>query len=242
MPMNNSRPIMYIFSIILLLCLLSSDAFAEHKLTIALFKYEGAVQGQEADVKFGGFRGILKNKLLNLKKEVLQKWSEQQEDGGGLEYLDGIHIEFRDSDSFSKEEDIHKWMNNESDVLTLLRGSIISDDNVTYVVYSNFYLGNLKTYLPNDVITVSLQVKSTEFGNTRDTHTLVFLYALAMDAKRLGYGRDVVALFLKAANNRIADVKRREGHLSGDLEQLEAAIVKANNELLGIDDGADPIN
>lgn len=224
------------FLALISLWLLLSEASAEPRYVIALFKYQGAVQGQKADEKFSNFHGILEVKLLNLKKEVVQTWLGRRDASERLDYLNKISIRFKGIDSFSKPEDIYKWMKNESDVLTLLRGSIISDDNVTYKVYSNFYLGDLKEYLPYDVITVSLPIMSSEFANTKDSHTLVFLYALAMDAKRLGSAKDHIALFLKAASNRIADIKRRQGNLSRDLGEIEKAIMKATTELLGTQD------
>ncbi|MBA7678840.1 hypothetical protein ES703_87118 [subsurface metagenome] len=124
-------------------------------------------------------------------------------------------------------------MENQRTVLNLMRGSIISDDGLTYIVYSCFYLGKLRAYLPHEVITVELPIKSTEFANTKDSHTLVILYALAMDARSLGYPKDRIALFLKAAENKISDLERRRGSLSGDLAGLKRAIRQATTELLG---------
>lgn len=232
MPLTILRLPWPLFVASVLFWLLSSEASAEPRVKIVLFKYLGALEGH-ANVKFDAFRGILKQKLLNLKKEVSQASVDEQVEGLDLGYLDKVYIRFRDKDTFRNLEDIDKWMKSQPTVLSLLRGSIISDDNTTYTVYSHFYLGELKEHYPRDVITVRLPVKGTEFANTKDSHTLVILYALAMDAKRVGYGKNHIALFLKAAKDKIADIKRRAGNLSGDLAGLEGAISQATTELLG---------
>lgn len=197
------------------------------KKEVAIFKYEGVIEGDTSSVKFSAFRGILEDKITNLKREVLHG------DVNEYSYLDQIHITFRDKDNFSTPESINKWLKNQISVLCLLRGTIISDDNVTYLVKSNFHLGELKGYFPYDVVQITLPVSSSEFGNTQDSHSLVILYALAMDARRQGYDKSHIARFLTVANNKLADIKRRRGHISDDLVDMEKAIAKATNELLG---------
>lgn len=101
------------------------ETYAEPKVEIALFKYLGALEGHKANEKFENFHGILNDKLLSMTEEV----SSQESAGENLDYLKRIHIEFHDKDNFSGLEGINRWMKNEADVLTLLRGSIISDDD-----------------------------------------------------------------------------------------------------------------
>jgi len=214
--------------VLLLGCgLLPNPAAAAPKSEVALFEYAGVAEGQPSSAKFGAFRGILMDKISNLKREVLQ------EDADGFAYLEDVHLSYRDKDNFSKPESINKWLKNQSSVLCLLRGTIISDDNITYLVKSNFHLGELKAYFPYEVVRITLPVSSSEFGNTQDSHSLVILYALAMDSKRLGYDKNHIARFLTAASNKLGDIKRRGGPLSGDLAELETAIAKATAELLG---------
>jgi len=197
------------------------------KSEVALFEYAGVAEGQPTSAKFGAFRGILMDKIANLKREVLQG------EDSHFAYLEEVHLSFHDKDNFSKPESINKWLKNQSSVLCLLRGTIISDDNVTYLVKSSFHLGELHAYFPYDVVRITLPVSSSEFGNTQDSHSVVILYSLAMDARRLGYDKDQIARFLTVAVNKLADIKRRSGPLSGDLAELESAILKATNELLG---------
>ena len=201
-------------------------ASAAPKNEVALFEYEGVVEGDVSSAKFGVFRGILKDKISNLKREVLQG------DVQGFEYLEDVYVNFRAKDTFTKTEGINRWLKNQTSVLCLLRGTILSDDNVTYLVKSSLHLGELKGSFPYDVVKITLPVSSSEFGNTQDSHSLVILYALAMDAKRLGQDKSHIARFLTAANNKLADLKRRRGSLSGDLLLLETALQQATDELL----------
>ncbi|MCK5322577.1 MAG: hypothetical protein KAJ45_00480 [Desulfobulbaceae bacterium] len=214
-----------------LLSAVALSAAAEPKNEVALFQYEGVGEGGLSSAKFGVFRGILKDKISNLKREVLQG------DAHGFDYLEDVYVNFRNKDTFTKPEGINRWLKNQVSVLCLLRGTIVSDDNVTYLVKSNFHLGELKGLFPYDVVKITLPVSSSEFGNTQDSHSLVILYALAMDAKRLGHDKSHIARFLTSANNKLADIKRRGGVLSGDLIHLETALMQATNELLGGDNG-----
>ncbi len=235
MPLTIRRLCWPLFVASALLWILSSEALAEPRVEIALFKYLGASEG-EAKKKFEQFRWVMRNKILNLKVAVLQKTSEDdQVDVENLGYLDSVYINFKGEDTFEGErpERINELMKNERAILGLLRETIISDDNTNYTVYSEFYLRDLKGFYPRDVITVRLPVKSTEFGNTRDSHTLVILYALAMDAKRLGYDKNHIALFLKVAKDEIAKIKNRTSSFSAELAGLERAINQAETELLG---------
>jgi len=198
---------------------------------VALFQYEGVSEGALSSAKFGVFRGILKDKISNLKREMLQGETH------GFDYLEDVYVNYRNKDTFTRPEGINRWLKNQASVLCLLRGTIVSDDNITYLVKSNFHLGELKGAFPYDVVKITLPVISSEFGNTQDSHSLVILYALAMDAKRLGQDKSTIARFLTAANNKMADIKRRSGALSGDLADLERALMEATSELLGDDDG-----
>lgn len=235
MSMNNKPAPRHLSLLLLAYVLLASSASAGPKDEIALFKYQGAVEGQTSFAKFENFRGILEDKVLSLQNEVFRSTPPQDKN---LEYLKKIHIGYRNQDRFSGQDEVNKWMKNESNVLILLKGTIISDDNINYIVRSHVYLGDLKEYAATDVVTLNLPVKISEFGNTRDSHTCILLYALAMDAKRQGYPKEHVALFLKTAKNRMADLKRRTGKLSPGLVALETMITKATAELLGGDDAS----
>lgn len=224
--MTFSRPLLFLLAGMFFTGCLVFPASAQPRDEIALFQYDGVIPDHSTAAKFGVFRGILKDKLLNIRREVSQ---DADLDFG---YLDRIHIRFMNEDLFSGQDNIKKWMKSQATVLGIFRGTILSDDNVTYVVRSNFHLGDLKNHYPDDVIKIQLPVKSSEFGNTKDSHTLVILYALAMDAKRLGYHKHHIAVLLKSANDTLADIMRRDASLSGDLALLQHAISSATQDIL----------
>lgn len=187
------------------------------RIEIALFKYEGIAKGQLSEEKYGMFLGIIKGKLKILRNEIPQT---------------KIHIKSRGNDTFDIDQEVYHWIENQTNVLSVLRGTIASDDNINYTVHSRFFLRRFRAYLPYEEVIVELPIKEKEFKNTIDSHTLVILYALAMDVKRLGYPKDQIALYLKSAINIILDLESKRS-LSGDLTVLKNAIQTATDELLG---------
>jgi hypothetical protein len=225
--MKGHRAISRLLVPMLLGSALAPEGFAAPKSEVAVFQYAGVVEGHTSGEQFSVFRGILNDKILQLRREVLQG------DSQALAYLNDVHVSFRDKDSFTTTEGINKWLKNQGSVLCVLRGTIISDDDATYMVKSNIHLGELRGHFPYDVVRITLPISVKEFSNSRDSHSVVILYALAMDAKRLGYDRSHVARFLTAANNKLADITRRGGQVGSDLADLEKAIRAASAELLG---------
>lgn len=120
-----------------------------------------------------------------------------------------------------------------------MRGTILSDDGTNYVVFSQFYLPYEGDDLTSNVITVELPVKTAEFANTQDTHTLVILYSLAVDAQRRGINPARVAPFLSVAKNLIADIEGRSGQLSDDLANIKEAVETAEAKILAGDNEID---
>jgi hypothetical protein len=199
------------------------------RVEVALFKYHGAVSGHDSGVKFDVFRGLVEQKIANLRNEVLQ---DRESRSNALGNLSDVHLNYRGDDLFGVPSDVARWLHNETRVLNVMRGSIVSDDGRNYIVVSRFHLTGPAESGALHTVTVTLPVKSAEFANTRDTHTLVILYALAMEARRAGRLPDEIALFLAAARNIIADLERRSGALTGDLSQIKAAVERAQAEIL----------
>lgn len=212
--------------------LLLVDASAEPKIEIALFQYKGVIQGQKGEEKFSNFRGILDRKLLNLKNEVLQTQYGKEVTGKDLSYLNKLNIKFRDKDNFSNVDDVYKWMSNEIGVLVILRGNILSDDNSTYNAYTDCYLRNQQHQVQPNILTLSMPIKSVEVANNQDSHTIAFLYALAMDAKSQGRPNDQIVSILRPARDKLADIRRRNRNLSPELIKLESAIINMQNDVL----------
>lgn len=204
------------------------------KVEIALFRYRGATEDHDSGAKFDVFRGLIEQKIDNLRNQILQGAMSEE---GGLRYIENVHLQFHGEDSFGTVSNVRRWLANEGNVLNAMRGTIVSDDGTNYIVYSRFHLAEASTDLSADIVTLSLPIKAEEFANTRDTHTLVILYALAMDAKRMGLSTDSIAVLLGAATNVIADLERRAAGLNPDLDRLEKAIEREAADLLGENSG-----
>lgn len=216
----------------------SLDAYAQRqapsnrspKSEIAIFRYKGAKPNTEAANRFDIFRECIEQKIINFKKEL-----SQDTDPNVLDKFNEISLILKgDEDKFKNNKEINEWLKSQPKVLNLLRGAITSDDGKTFKVFSRFYLGELKGYLKNDIVIVDLPLTGEEFANTKDSHTVVILYSLAMEAKLLGFPKNEIAIILKAAENKISDLERRRNILDGDLLDLKRAITNASNELLSI--------
>ncbi len=196
---------------------LVSEVFAESRVKIIVYKYQGAEEGPALN-HFGVFKGIINGKLRNLKREV-----------SNVEFI----FDYKEVDTFSSATGVNRWIKNEPQVLSVLRGTIFPNPDQTYSVLSEIHMGDLEKDFKYEVISVELPVVKKEFSNTKDSHSAVFLYALAMDAKRSGSAKDRMALFLKPAADNISDIKRRRGKLSADLTEIENAIRHSCVEIFG---------
>jgi hypothetical protein len=197
---------------------------AAAKREVVIYQYDGVAEGV-TKAKFGMFRGILKNKLTQMSREFPAEFQE-------LENVKQLYPNYQARTTSMSPEGIQLWLKNQTSVLCLLTGTILSEDGQNYLVVSNFYLGELKEYLPYDPIIIPLPIKISEFSNIRDSHSLVIFYALAMDAKRQGFDKHLIARFLARAKNNLADIAGRSDRLSADLGLLKTAIESAEQELL----------
>ena len=217
---------------VLLLSPFMVEAFGKERVKVHILQYHGAEEGSALN-NFGVFKGIIHRKLKNLRREVSQKWSGTKGSSKTLDYLSELSDTFKDKDTFSNAKGVNTWIRNESEVLSVLRGTILPNPDKTYSVLSEIHLGDFEENLKFEVLSVELPVVKQEFSNTKDSHSAVFLYALAMDAKRLGYAKDHIALFLKPAADNLSDIKRRQGQLSEDLAEVERAIKQSCRDIFG---------
>ena len=204
-----------------------TEQIKQYKTEIALFKYTGA--SSNASQKFGVFRGLVNQKIRNLRKQVMQANKPEDE----FSYLKGLHINYYDFDKFGPDSEVELWLVNEG-VLSAMRGSINSDDGTNYSVYSQFYFED-QTLKPSvvEIVSVRLPVKGSEFANTVDTHTLLMLYMLALDAKSLDPASFQATSLLSEANRLIANIEDRSGTLEGDMLRLKTSIKKLEDAILG---------
>ena len=197
-------------------------------LEIALFTYDGVVAGSRSQEKFGNFLRMIDQKLINLEAIVKGKPNNRE-----FEYLSEIRLVHRGEDTFPihDEKAIGIWIRNEG-IMLVMRGSLWSDDAVNYRVFSQFHLGALSEFLPRNVISVDLPIVGSELGNTRDSHTLVILYSLLIDARRSNCPTSVISRYLKVANDLIANLERR-GAVVDDMPLIEEAFARAGKDLEG---------
>ena len=120
---------------------------------------------------------------------------------------------------------------NESLALEYLTGTVFSDEGL---VKTTVFLDRSTTTL--DPLTMSFSLKSTEYGSIRDLYSLATLYAIALDAKRLGLPTDVMQSVLSRAFSISRDLAKKT-----DLEENEivkhalvSAIQKELNALVAV--------
>jgi hypothetical protein len=183
-----------------------------------LFKYHGP------KVPFDQFRGILKDKIWTLRDELeLLNVDEKYDHHKKIKLQE--QKEFLPSDY----DDVEDFWNVNKEALELLSGTILIRNGKVYV-FSRAFLFMLKGSLQKKSISIKLELEDKEFGSVRDTHSLVILYAIAMDAKRLNYPNDVVVSYLSKAKQIAEDLDMDYYKL----KSLKKAIQDALQSLTGI--------
>ncbi len=215
-------------SIVLLMIFVSLFApkhlLAVSKNEISIFKYKGVMPQHNSAVIFDSFQGLLRLKLKNIRREILNEFPDQSTSNQKLVYLNDKFIFYRNNDTFLTDTHVRQWMVQQSNVLGVLRGTLILDSNQSYALSTEFYPVYDSSY-PYETIDIKLPYESTEFGTSQDSHSVVFLYVLALDAIALDLESSYIINFLGLASNKLADIKRRnQGTLPGNLKHIEDAI------------------
>lgn len=173
------------------------------RLMISIFKYSG-IRTERHKSEFKAFKEIIVAKILKLTQEVEAK-------GTNFSYVSGLTPNFV-SDLASDEhvpftgsqKDLHDhWYS--SGALEVLLGRIRSTGSA-FSVRSEVFLGDLKGNLKKSFVTLDLPIVDDQFDTTRDSHTIVTLYALAMDAQKRSRPRSDVLAFLSEAYGRLPDL------------------------------------
>ncbi len=206
---------------------------------IVLFKYHGTVT-DEANNHFSLFQGILRVKLRTLIEELQASTITESTPQGytiqnqnALAYLNDLGLYLPGGspaqDTLTTLNKTHKYWN-DAEALELMRGMMIKED--PYIANSEIYIGSLSGCYNKRSVNVSLPVQPESVPSTNDSHSLVTIYALAMDALRLNRDMSIVKALLAQATSILKDLKRRHnGQLLGDLEKLENAIEKTRSNL-----------
>lgn len=204
-------------------CHMQMLAYAEDgpRAKIHMFKYYGAEAGEQ---QVGVFKNVLKTKIITMIEELTNV-------GQNFDYLNDLKFLPIEKDLPSSPREISKFWE-ESHSLQLLSGTIHSKDNVV-TVNSSVYLGDLKGSLSKRLIEIEMSISPNHFRSNHDSHSLMTLYALAMDAKRLNLPSEMVALYLGKAhaivqdlNAELPEVKSLKDAVEKALEELKTAATK----------------
>lgn len=176
--------------------------------TISVVQYSG----EEKD--YIQFLRILKQRVTKFKEVYAQK--------EGFGYLIDMNVEKAGSPNSFEEF----WR--EKNALEVLNSSTkLKNDKL--IVVSDVYLCDLKGKLLKNSVILEQMLSTDDFRLTRDTYTMIILYALAMDAKRMNRAPNVIAGYLKDAEEIAGDIPIRAR--KGDIALLIEAIKNESQAL-----------
>ena len=110
--------------------------------------------------------------------------------------------------------------------LQLFEGILEGNSEHGYWVTSTAFLGELGSKAPNlgkESITVRLRVSGREFNSLQDTHALVMVYALFLDAQRSGRSKELQVAMLEQSRRLLSQLERK-GDLEDDAKVVSAAV------------------
>lgn len=161
---------------------------------------------------------ILTNKISNLIQEMIPSAGDDS-----LSYLTGLKIEETGTKpSLSLEERLDYWK--QSHALEVLGGIVMTSPQGR----------ELGRDLPKRTVDLELELTMEEFRSTRDAHSLVTLYALCMDAKRLDRTPNAILTILAKAHfiaqeldmAHLQDVAKVKERVTAMLAEIEKERVK----------------
>ncbi|VAV85114.1 hypothetical protein MNBD_DELTA01-217 [hydrothermal vent metagenome] len=172
------------------------------RLSIEIFKYNG-LEDDTREKKFKTFVEIIHDKISRLSEEIEYKYD-------GINQLNDLALNIvKDADSGEHApfegtgNDLYDHWNS-SNALEVFIGRLrVQDSN--YSVRSKVFLGDLKGALESKTVAIDLPISDEEFDTTRDSHSIITLYALAIDAKRRGQPDQEVLSLLSEAYSRLPE-------------------------------------
>lgn len=195
-------------------------------LQIYMWRYSGSDQTPQRQAMMETFRSIIQDKIDTIRSTVAS-------DPDGVAYLGQLKISFAHQDEALSDAQA-AWV--ADNALMILSGIVnppaagAPQDSVT----TSVYIGDLGrpplTPLDRAKFTVPLVVSSGEMGRIQDTHSLLTLYALTLDAVRTGQPNATLARLLAEAKN-IAVNLRQAGRLQGEAKDAFDALMKIKAQL-----------
>ncbi len=150
-----------------------------------------------AQAAFEQFRAALTEKTFALSQQFGAR-------GTAFDYVTNLRVSNEGPPLASFAELRTFW--NQNHALQLVRGNVDSG-STPITVHSVVFLGELAPSPQHMGLRLSMKVTPSEFGSTRDTYSLVILYALARDAQRMGKPGSVVSAFLAEAFSILQDLE-----------------------------------
>ena len=189
------------------------------RIELRMYKYSGAETG-EAVNQFSSFYRIVRAKLRLIKEEVSRKDLD-------VKYLAQLTVK-PESTSFDTMERppndsglAATWIHQDRHLL-LLYGDMQPVGGV-YQVASSLFWGNLGPKEFGSTVTAFMPITQDGSISALDSHSMVTLAALALDAMNRKCDPSVVKHLLGRANYNAMDLERR-GQLQGDLVKVHELI------------------
>lgn len=178
-----------------------SELKAEDRVAIRVVKYTGE------DKHYDAFITVLKQRV----RKFVETYSSRDE----MSYLRDMVIL-----KAGMPDDFERFWRSINALEVLNSSTEVKKGKLT--VTSEVYLCDLKGSLPQKSVVLEQTLSTADFRLTRDTYTMVILYALAMDATRTNKPRSVIATYLKDAGEIANDIPA--GARKGDVAFLIKAI------------------
>jgi hypothetical protein len=199
---------------------------AKARVELRIYKYSGTESAQAID-GFSLFYGLLVEKLNQIKKQA--RTAEKE-----TEYLAKLAVEppFAKIGPQSNGETIEaawRYYNN----LLVLSGFFKLKDQ-TYHATSIIYWGDwdeLKKRGLTETVSATMVVDPNEYNKATDTHSLIALYVLALDARARSCPSFVVLHLLNLAQQTAGNLERRN-ELDETLSKIKISIAEQIKELL----------
>lgn len=160
------------------------------------------------------FRGMLAAKLENLAQELLGRPELQASElaRSQLTKLKLTSLEEPRSTDLDLEQKLSLWRQLHS--LGLLTGTLTQSPlpaGSPYEVRTQIFIGDLDGSVQGRSFPLVMRLRPEEFGETGDVHALAVLYALALDARRLGGPNQVITAYLSRAYSISQSIKDSGG-------------------------------
>jgi len=162
-------------------------------------------------------RGFVCTRLQNELQDIASRY-------GSLKNLEKYAMRKIDDPYPSGVNGIHLvWQ--QSNYLALFWGDVFTDPGSPPVIVSEIYLGSYRSDHADLPIKCELPYARDQAMNLHDSHLLVTLYALAMDAKAAKLPKEAILALLAEAQTVSDDLKRRHS-MQGDTAMIASAVDK----------------